>query len=127
MQTSLTLSFDVMINLVWSSTDVSTETTCIFRFAIRLLFIASINQLRWQRRWRNATTEEIWRIYCFICRIATRESSSSNYINVSTKSLNSLWASEQSSFNTNALETHMLATRWDVDYKLAVSWVCIVD
>ncbi len=43
MQASLTLSFDVIINLVWSSTDVSTETTCIFRFAIRLLFIASIN------------------------------------------------------------------------------------
>ena len=76
---SLTLSFDVAINLVWSSTDVSTETTCIFRFAIRLLFIASINQSRWQRRWRNATTEEIWRIYCFICKIATRESSSLNW------------------------------------------------
>ncbi len=43
MQTSLTLSFDVTINLVWFSTDVSTETTRIFRFAIRLLFIASIN------------------------------------------------------------------------------------
>ncbi len=50
-----------------------------------------------------------------------------NFINISTKSLDSLWASEQSSFNTNALETYMLATRWDVCYKLAVSWVCIVD
>ncbi len=48
-------------------------------------------------------------------------------IDVSTKSLDSLWASEQGSFNTNALEAHMLATRWDVCYKLAVSWVCIVD
>ncbi len=48
-------------------------------------------------------------------------------INVSTKSLDSLWASEQSSFNTNALKMHMLATRWDICYKLAVSWVCIVD
>ncbi len=79
MQMSLTLNFDVVINLVWSSTDVSTETTCIFRFAIRLLFIASINQSRWQRCWRNATIKEIWRIYCFICRIATRESSSLNW------------------------------------------------
>ncbi len=78
-QASLTLSFNVVINLVWSSTDVSTETTCIFRFAIRLLFIALINQLRWQRCWRNATTEEIWRIYCFICKIATRENSSLNW------------------------------------------------
>ncbi len=48
-------------------------------------------------------------------------------IDVSAKSLDSLWASEQGSFNTNALEAHMLATRWDVCYKLAVSWVCIVD
>ncbi len=50
-----------------------------------------------------------------------------NIIDVSAKSLDSLWASEQGSFNTNALEAHMLATRWDVCYKLAVSWVCIVD
>ena len=49
------------------------------------------------------------------------------FIDVLTKSLDSLWASEQSSFNTNALKMHMLATRWDVCYKLAVSWVCIVD
>jgi len=79
MQVSLTLNFDVVINLVWSSTDVSTETTRIFRFAIRLLFVALINQLRWQRRWRNVMIEEIWRIYCFICKIATKESSSSNW------------------------------------------------
>ncbi len=79
MQASLTLSFDVTINLVWSLTDVSTETTCIFRFAIKLLFITSINQLRWQRCWRDATTEEIQRIYCFICRIITRQSLSLNW------------------------------------------------
>ncbi len=79
MQASLTLSFDVAINLVWSSTDVSTETTCIFRFAIKLLFIASINQSRWQRCWKDAMIEEIWRIYCFICKIMTRESSSLNW------------------------------------------------
>ncbi len=53
--------------------------------------------------------------------------SSNNSINVSTKSLDSLWASEQSLFNTNALKMHMLATKWDICYKLAVSWVCIVD
>ncbi len=80
MQMSLTLSFDVMINLIWSSTDVLTETTCIFCFAIKLLFIASINQSRWQRCWRNVMTEEIWRIYCFICRIVTKESLSSNWL-----------------------------------------------
>ncbi len=79
MQMSLTLSFDVMINLVWSSTDVSTETTCIFRFTIKLLFIALINQLRWQRCWKDVMTEKIWKIYCFICKIAIRESSSSNW------------------------------------------------
>ncbi len=79
MQASLTLSFDLVINLVWFSTDVSTETTCIFHFAIKLLFIALINQLTWQKRWRNATTEEIERIYCFICKIATREDLSLNW------------------------------------------------
>jgi hypothetical protein len=79
MQVSLTLSFEIIINLIWSSTDVSAETTCIFHFAIRLLFIALINQLKCQRCWRNAMIEEIWRIYCFICRIATREISSLNW------------------------------------------------
>jgi len=34
-------------------TDVLTETTCIFRFAIRLLFITLINQSRWQRCWKD--------------------------------------------------------------------------
>ncbi len=48
-------------------------------------------------------------------------------IDVSTKSLNSLWVNEQNSFNTNALEMHMLVIKWDVCYKLTVSWVCIVD
>ena len=36
---------------------------------------------------------------------------SMSYIDVSTKSLDSLWASEQSLFNTNTLKMHMLATR----------------
>ncbi len=39
-------------------------------------------------------------------------------IDVLTKNLDSLWASEQSLFNTNALKMYMLAIRWDVCYKL---------
>ncbi len=50
-----------------------------FRFTIKLLFIALINQLRWQRCWKDVMTEKIWKIYCFICKIAIRESSSSNW------------------------------------------------
>ena len=60
-------------------TRIITETTCIFRFAIRLLFVALINQLRCQKRWKDAMIEKIWRIYCFICRIATKEVLSLNW------------------------------------------------
>jgi len=42
-------------------------------------------------------------------------------IDNSTKSLSSLWASEQSRSKHNALETHQLATRRDMCYKLAAS------
>ncbi len=82
----------------------------------------------------ECTEEDHWDFH-FLSEITWNDQSKMNEevykdhqdIDVLTKSLDSLWASKQSSFNTNALKMHMLVTRWDVCYKLAVSWVCIID
>ncbi len=85
-----------------------------------------IHHLKAASSWQSTLISEDW----FSKSIKLLNSSlfkDSMHIGILTKSSDSLWASEQGSFNTNALEAHMLATRWNVCYKLAVSWVCIVD